>query len=63
MRPALTLMFLRVFVLLVPAFLLLPELLGIAGIWLAMPLSEALTFLVSIFFMSKNKQALDGGTN
>ena len=56
MRPALTLMFLRGFALLVPAFLLLPELLGIAGIWLAMPLSEALTFLVSIFYISKNIQ-------
>ena len=57
MKPALTLMFLRGFALLVPAFLLLPELLGIAGIWLAMPLSEALTFLVGIIFMSKNKRA------
>ena len=56
MRPALTLMFLRGFALLVPAFLLLPELLGIAGVWLAMPLSEALTFLVSIFYISKNIQ-------
>lgn len=56
MRSAVTLMFLRGFALLVPAFLLLPKLIGVPGIWLAMPLSEALTFIVSVIFLSKIKK-------
>lgn len=42
-RPATAFALLRGFFLLVPAFILLPRLLGVEGIWLAMPLSEALT--------------------
>lgn len=56
MKPALTLMFLRGFVLLIPAFILLPKLIGISGIWLAMPLSETLTFIVGIILFSKIKR-------
>ena len=37
---------LRGVVLLVPCFLLLPEVLGVRGIWLALPLSECLTSLM-----------------
>ena len=44
-RPATAFALLRGFLLLVPAFVLLPRLLGTPGIWLAMPLSETLTLL------------------
>lgn len=37
---------LRGFALLIPCFLVLPELMGTAGIWLAMPMAEAVTLLV-----------------
>ena len=42
-RAATTFALLRGFVLLVPAFLLLPRVAGISGIWLAMPLSDVLS--------------------
>lgn len=38
-------MALRGYLLIIPSFLLLPSLLGDQGLWLAVPLSEALTFL------------------
>ena len=37
---------LRGFALLVPSFILLPELLGTEGIWLAMPLAELMTAMI-----------------
>jgi len=40
---------LRGFVFLVPSFVLLPRLLGVAGIWLSMPLSELATLVVILF--------------
>ena len=43
-----TFMLLRGLVLLVPIFILLPTVLGDTGLWLAVPLSEALTFLVIV---------------
>ena len=42
-RPATTLALLRGFVFLIPSFLLLPEVIGTNGIWLALCLSESLT--------------------
>lgn len=45
-RKANSLVILRGFVLLIPAFFLLPELLGARGIWLAMPASEILSSAV-----------------
>lgn len=54
MKQALILMMLRSFILLVPVFLLLPRIIGIVGIWLAMPVSEIVTFLFSVFFMTKH---------
>ena len=38
-------------VFLFPAFLLLPELIGVKGMWLALPLSELLTFIVVVGYM------------
>ncbi len=49
-RPATTFALLRGFILLIPCFLFLPELLGEIGIWLAMPVTEWLTFCGIICF-------------
>lgn len=47
-RRATTLVVLRGIVFIIPCFILLPQLLGTIGIWLAMPLSEALTFIAML---------------
>lgn len=49
--PATIFALLRGFVLLLPSFILLPRLLGRAGIWLSMPLSEALTAVAILLFV------------
>lgn len=57
-RPAALFALLRGFLLLVPSFVLLPEALGEAGIWLAMPLSEALTTAAIVLFaLSRRRDA------
>lgn len=48
--------FLRTFVFLVAALLLLPEIMGVDGIWLAVPIAEFIAILVSIFTMYRNKE-------
>ena len=45
---AISFMFLRGFVLVIPIFIALPHLIGVNGLWLAVPLSEALTFVVLV---------------
>ncbi len=47
-KPATAFMLLRGVIFVVPAFLLLPGLLGSPGLWLAVPLSEFLTFLIIV---------------
>lgn len=47
--------FLRTFIFIVLALLLLPLVFGIDGIWIAIPVAEFLGFLVSIFFLIKKK--------
>ena len=49
--PATVFALLRGAVFLFPAFLLLPEILGVKGMWLALPLSEVLTFAVVLCYM------------
>lgn len=49
-KPATAFAFLRGFLFLILSFLFLPQLLGTAGIWLAMPVSEMLTTVVIIGF-------------
>lgn len=49
-KPALFFALLRGFFFLMPSFILLPKLLATSGIWLAMPLSEALTTLFILLF-------------
>ncbi len=48
--------FLRGFILLIPCFIMLPMLLGVEGIWLAMPLAEFVTFVI-ILSSSVKKRA------
>lgn len=50
-------MFLRGIVLVIPIFIALPHLIGVNGLWLAVPLSEALTFIVLVFW-SKRKRVV-----
>ena len=55
-RPATWFALLRGFIFLVPSFLILPDLLGIEGIWLALPLSEIVTTVVIIVFYHYRKE-------
>ena len=58
-RPATVFALLRGFFFLVPSFLLLPRLLGHAGIWLAMPLSECLTTaLIAWMYLKRHSERL-----
>lgn len=50
-RPATTFMLLRGFIIVVPCFLLLPQVAGTAGLWLAEPLSEMLTLTALLGFV------------
>ncbi len=52
---AIFLMLLRGVIFIVPIFTVLPVLTGSRGLWLAVPLSEMLTFLVIAFYLLKNK--------
>ena len=42
-RPAIVFMLLRGFIIIIPTFILLPDIIGDMGLWLAVPVSEALT--------------------
>ncbi len=48
---------LRGFILLIPCFILLPQLVGVNGIWLSMPLTEALTALVMLVLTCLNRES------
>ena len=48
--------FLRTFVFVAGSILLLPKFLGINGIWLAIPATEAVTVLVAVFFLAVNRK-------
>ena len=56
--PAMIFALLRGVLFMVPCFVLLPELMGIRGIWLAMPITEAATFLLVVLYMLINKKRL-----
>ena len=56
-KPATIFALLRGFVFLIPSFILLPKFLDVSGIWLAMPLSEALTIIVILLFVLKHRYA------
>lgn len=54
-KPATGFALLRGFIFLVPSFLCMPQLLGISGIWLAMPVSELLTLIAILGYSQVNK--------
>lgn len=49
-RPATWFALLRGFIFLIPSFLIMPHMLGVEGIWLALPLSEIMTTIAIIMF-------------
>ena len=54
---AIAFMFLRGIVLVIPSFFLLPSLLGEKGLWLAIPLAEAVTFgVMAIYSIAKTRR-------
>lgn len=55
-KPATTFMLLRGVVFMIPSFILLPLFIGTNGLWLAVPLSEAVTLLfIILYYLYKNK--------
>lgn len=50
---------LRGFVFTIPAFILLPMLIGVPGLWLALPLAEMLTLCCIFCFMSLSMKTID----
>lgn len=48
--------FLRTFVFVAGSILILPKFLGIDGIWLAIPAAEAVTVLITVFFLAANRK-------
>lgn len=48
--------FLRTFGLIVPGVLLLPQLIGVDGVWLATPIAEAVSAVISLTFLIKNRK-------
>ena len=59
-KPAITFAVLRGLVFLVPCFMALPAIMGVKGIWLALPLSEILTTLVIVvtFWIYSRQRAI-----
>lgn len=58
-KPATIFTLLRGFVLMIPAFLLLPPAVGNIGLWLAIPVSEAITFVAILCYSSiKNRKSI-----
>ena len=47
--------FLRTFGLILVLLLILPELIGVAGVWLAVPIAELITMMVALAFLYQNK--------
>ena len=47
--------FLRTFGLILVFLLILPEFMGVAGVWLAVPIAELLTMVVALIFLYQNK--------
>lgn len=56
--PATLFAILRGALFMIPSFLLLPQWLGSEGIWLALPLTEAATFLFIVLYMFINRKGL-----
>ncbi|MDE7429648.1 MAG: MATE family efflux transporter, partial [Lachnospiraceae bacterium] len=50
--------FLRTFGLILVLLLILPEFLGVVGVWLAVPIAELLTMIVAVVSLCRNKELL-----
>ncbi|MDX4973960.1 MATE family efflux transporter [Myroides odoratimimus] len=50
-KPATIFMFLRSYIFVIPSFILLPQLFGNKGLWLAVPVAEFLTFIIIVFYL------------
>ncbi len=55
-RVSATISVLRSLVFIIIALLILPQILGLNGVWLAVPIAECLAILVSIYYYKKNKK-------
>ena len=55
-RPAIVFALLRGAIFMLPCFFLLPHFIGIKGIWLAMPLTEAATFIIVVAYTVVNRK-------
>lgn len=56
-KPSITFMILRGLIFVVPLFILLPEMMGSKGLWLAVPFSEMFTFaIMALYFFLKRKR-------
>lgn len=51
-KPATVFMLLRSYILVIPSFIILPMLIGDKGLWLAVPVSECLTFICILLYMA-----------
>lgn len=51
-KPATVFMLLRGYILIIPSFILLPMAIGVDGLWLAEPVSEIVTFVILLFYMT-----------
>lgn len=54
-RPATVFMLLRGYILIIPCFILLPQTLGVPGLWLAEPLSETVTLALLLAYLAFGK--------
>lgn len=57
-KPATLFMLLRGIIFIVPIFIFLPHLCGSAGLWLATPISELMTFLVIVIYSNINRKLI-----
>lgn len=54
--------FLRTFGLILVFLLILPEFMGVAGVWLAVPIAELITMMVALVFLYQNKDRYHYGS-
>ncbi len=48
----------RQLIFLIPLVLILPGFLGLTGVWLAFPIADGLAFLLSLFFVWRDRRSL-----
>lgn len=60
-KPALILSMSRQVLFLIPLVLILPQFIGVWGVWLAFPLADILSFSLSVYFMYRDRKLLFTG--